>query len=78
MELNFKPKISSEISVVDDVVFENNIYEVSIFNNNKSIQKSYLGTKGENLVIDDFKELGNWKLVIKLGGNIIFEAELNN
>lgn len=78
MELNFKPKISSEISIVDDIVVEKNIYEVSIFNNNKSIQKSYLGTKGENLVIDDFNETGIWKIIIKLNGNVVFESELKN
>jgi len=76
MEIKFKPKISSEITVVDDVTTEINIYNVVISNYSKSIQKSYIGVVGVNLTIDDFSEVGTWKIVISLNEKIVFETEL--
>ena len=57
---------------------ETNEYNVTIIGVKKSIQKSYLVNENESLIIDDFEEVGIWRIVVKLNENTIFENELIN
>ena len=76
MELDFKPTITSEVAESDEIITCSNTYDVTIVGNNKTVQKNYFGTKSEKLIIDDFTDVGNWKIVVKLNENIIFETEI--
>ena len=60
------------------IATETNEYNVTITGLNKSVQKCYLVNENEPLIMDDFNEVGEWQIVVKLNETIIFKTEITN